>query len=75
MFPAGAGNWTRVLNYTKGVVTPYYRTRLCYRYKTRYHINSFFPRGIRLWNDLPTKITLAPTEPAFASGLNKFYAF
>ena len=39
---------------------------------TKHHMNSFFPRAIRLWNELPTD---APTVPAFASGLNKFYAF
>ena len=32
-------------------------------------------RAIRLWNELPTEIKDAPTVPAFASGLNKFYAF
>jgi len=37
-------------------------------------MNSFFSRAIRLWNKLPTKIKDAPTVPAFASGLNKFYA-
>jgi len=37
-------------------------------------MNSFFPRAIRLWNELPTEIKDAPTVPAFASGLNKFYA-
>jgi len=36
---------------------------------------TFFPRTIRLWNELPTEIKDAPTVPAFASGLNKFYAF
>jgi len=39
------------------------------------HMNSFFPRAIRLWNELPTEIKDARTVPAFASGLNKFYAF
>jgi len=39
--------------------------------KTKHPINSFFPRAIRL----PTEIKDAPTVPAFASGLNKFYAF
>jgi len=43
--------------------------------KTKHHMNSFFPRAIRLWNELPTEIKDAPTVPAFASGLNKFYAF
>ena len=43
--------------------------------KTKHHMNSFFPRAIRLWNELPSEIKDAPTEPAFASGLNKFYAF
>jgi len=43
--------------------------------KTKHHMNSFFPRAIRLWNNLPTEIKDAPTVPAFASGLNKFYAF
>jgi len=43
--------------------------------KTKHHVNSFFPRAIRLWNELPTEIMDAPTVPAFASGLNKFYAF
>ena len=38
-------------------------------------MNSFFPRAIQLWNELPTEIKDAPTVPAFASGLNKFYAF
>jgi len=28
-----------------------------------------------IWNELPTEIMDAPTVPAFASGLNKFYAF
>ena len=42
--------------------------------KTKHHMNSFFPRAIRLWNELPTEIKDAPTVPAFASGLNKFYA-
>ena len=35
----------------------------------------FFPRAIRLWNELPTEIKDAPTVPAFTSGPNKFYAF
>jgi len=39
------------------------------------HMNSFLSRAIQLWNKLPTKINDAPTVPAFASGLNKFYAF
>ena len=39
--------------------------------KTKHHMNSFFPQAIRL----PTEIKDAPTVPAFASGLNKFYAF
>jgi len=43
--------------------------------KTIHHMKSFFPRAIRLWNELPTEIKDAPTVPAFASGLNKFYAF
>ena len=43
--------------------------------KTKHHMNSFFPRAIRLWNELPTEIKDAPTVPAFASGLNKFYVF
>ena len=43
--------------------------------KTKHHMNSFFPQAIRLWNKLPTEIKDAPTVPAFASGLNKFYAF
>jgi len=43
--------------------------------KTKQHMNSFFPRAIRLWNELTTEINNAPTVPAFASGLNKFYAF
>jgi len=43
--------------------------------KTKHHMNSFFPRAIRLWNELPTEIKDAPTVPAFGSGLNKFYAF
>ena len=46
--------------------------------KTKHHnkvMNSFFPRAIRLWNELPTEIKDAPTVPAFASGLNKCYAF
>ena len=39
-------------------------------------MNSFFPRAIRLWNELvPTENKDAPTVPAFASGLKKFYAF
>jgi len=42
--------------------------------KTKHHINSFFPRAIRLWNELPTEIRDAPTVPAFARGLNTFYA-
>jgi len=40
--------------------------------KTKHHMNSFFPRAIRLWNELPIEIKDAPTVPAFASGLNKF---
>ena len=43
--------------------------------KTKHHMNSFFPRAIRLWNELPTEIKDAQTVPAFASGLNKFFAF
>jgi len=43
--------------------------------KSKHRINSFFPRAIRIWNGLPTEINDAPTVPAFASGLNKFYAF
>ena len=43
--------------------------------KTKHHMNSFLPRAIRLWNKLPTVIKDAPTVPAFASGLNMFYAF
>jgi len=42
--------------------------------KTKHHLNSFFPRAIRLWNELPAEIKDAPTVPAFASGLNKIYA-
>jgi len=38
-------------------------------------MNSFFPRAIRRWNELPTEIKDAPSVPAFASGLNKFYYF
>jgi len=38
-------------------------------------MNSFFSRAIQLCNKLPTKIRDAPPVPAFASGLNKFYAF
>jgi len=30
---------------------------------------------IGLWNELPTEIKDAPTVPAFAIGLNKFYAY
>ena len=41
----------------------------------KHYMNSFFPRAIQLWNELPTEIKDAPTVPAFASGLNKFYAF
>jgi len=41
----------------------------------QHHMNSFFPRAIRLWNELPTEMKDAPTVPAFASGLNKFYDF
>jgi len=43
--------------------------------KTKHHMNSFLPWAIRLWNEIPTEIKDAPTVPAFASGLNKFYAF
>jgi len=43
--------------------------------KTEHHINSFYPRAIRLWNELPTEIRDVTTLPAFASGQNKFYAF
>jgi len=43
--------------------------------KTKYHMNSFFSRAIRHRNELPTEIKDVPTVPAFASGLNKFYAF
>ena len=43
--------------------------------KTKHDMNSFFPRAIRLWNELPTEIKDAQTLHAFASGLNKFYAF
>ena len=43
--------------------------------KTKHHMNLFFPRAIRHWNELPTKIKDAQTVPAFASRLNKFYAF
>ena len=43
--------------------------------KTKHDMNLFFPRAIRLWNELPTEIKDAPTVPAFASGLNKLYAF
>jgi len=28
--------------------------------KTKHHMNSFFPRAIRLWNELPTEIKDAP---------------
>jgi len=38
-----------------------------YPLKTKHHMNSFFPRAIRLWNKLPTEISDAPTVPAFAS--------
>jgi len=38
------------------------------------HVNSFFLRGIRLWNKLPPEINDTPTVPAFTSGLTKFYA-
>jgi len=37
-------------------------------------MNSFFPRAIRLWNQLPTEIKDVPTVyivPAFASALAK----
>jgi len=43
--------------------------------KTKHHMNSFYPRAIRLWNELPTEIRDAPTVPAFASELNNFYVF
>ena len=43
--------------------------------KTQHHINSFFPRAIRLWNELPTEIQTTPSVPSFISGLNKFYSF
>jgi len=43
--------------------------------KTKHHMNFFFPRAIRLWNELPTEIKDAPTVPTFASGLKMFYAF
>ena len=43
--------------------------------KKKHHMNSFFLRAIRLWNELPTEIKDAPTVPAFASELNKFFAF
>ena len=43
--------------------------------KTIHHINSFFLRAVRFWNELPTEIKDAPIVPAFASGLNKFYVF
>jgi len=35
--------------------------------KTKHHMNSFFPRSIRLWNKLLTEIKDAPTVPAFAT--------
>ena len=43
--------------------------------KTKYHLNSFFPGAIRLWNGLLTEVKDALTEPAFTFGLNKVYAF
>ena len=42
--------------------------------KTKHHMNSFFPRVVRLRNELPTEIKDAPTIPTLASGLNKCYA-
>jgi len=32
--------------------------------KTNHHMNSFFPRALRLWNELQTEIKDAPTVPA-----------
>ena len=43
--------------------------------KKKHEINSFFPLAIQHWDKLPTEIKDAPTVQAFASGLNKFYAF
>jgi len=41
--------------------------------KTRHEL--ILSAGIRLWNGLQTEIKDPPTVPAFASGLNKCYAF
>lgn len=43
--------------------------------KTQHHINSFFPRAIRLWNGLPTELKDIPSSQAFCSGVNSFYDF
>jgi len=51
------------------------RNNIFFYFPLKNKTNSFFQRTIRLWNELPTEIRDTPTVPAFASGLNKFYAF
>lgn len=36
-----------------------------------YHLYSFFPRTVRVWNSLPSDITSAPTLPTFKSRLHQ----
>ena len=48
---------------------------LIHQSKTQHHINSYFPRSVRLWNELPIGTREAKSLPAFISGLREFYAF
>ena len=39
---------------------------------TNYHLYSFFPRTIRLWNSLPNQVANSPDLDAFKSGAQSF---
>ncbi len=42
--------------------------------RTDYHLNSFFPRTIRLWNSLPGYVVITPTYDTFRNQLASYYA-